>query len=410
MPVAEYNVLVEEPVAASVALRSDGRPVPPRKMPARDVLARISTKDLCRTTRQLATLLRAGMPVVPALSALVEQLQATGTPRGDARPSSADAHCWLGVFHLGLQTSPLAEVMAQVRDDVNAGSTLSGALAMYPDVFSSVFINMVAAGQASGALEDVLLRLAEMLEKRVRLAGKIQSVIAYPLMMAVVAVGVVVFLLSFVVPSITRIFLEMNRQLPWPTSLLISICSFMKTYWLLFPAAIVAAFFAAAAWLKTKEGRITWDRSKLKLPLFGKLLLKLEIARLARTLGVLLASGIPILQALEIVNGVVQNRFIADALNSVRDWVGKGDNIAEAIKRTSLFPPIVVHIIATGQVSGSIEEGLMNIADMYDDEVELTSRTLTSLLEPAILLFMGAVIGFIVLAVLLPIFDINQVI
>jgi len=406
VPVVEYNVLVEKQVPPSQAAPRDNLAAARRKAPANDLLRRIGTRDISRVTRQLATLLRAGMPLVPALTALVEQL-------GDARSSSYDRRKndkppGRKVLRTGSRTNPLAQVMAQVRDDVNAGSTLSDALAKYPDVFSNVFVNMVAAGQTSGSLEEILLRLAEMLENRVRLAGKVKSVIAYPLMMAVVAVGVVVFLLSFVVPSITQIFLEMNRRLPWPTSLLISICSFMRAYWILSPALVCAAFFGIGAWIRTTKGRISWDRSKLKLPLFGGLLLKLEVARLTRTLGILLVSGVPILRALEIAKGVVQNSLVANALDSVRDRVGKGDSIAEAIRRTGLFPPIVVHIVATGQISGSIEDGLIDIADMYDNEVELTAKTLTSLLEPAILLIVGAVIGFIVLAVLLPIFDINQ--
>ena len=407
MPVVEHNLLVEKQVPPSRTAPRDNLAAAQPKAPANDILRRIGTGDISRVTRQLATLLRAGMPLVPALTALVEQL-------GDVRSSSyyrrkSDKPPGHKVFRAGSRTNPLAQVMAQVRDDVNAGSTLSDALAKYPDVFSNVFVNMVAAGQTSGSLEEILLRLAEMLENRVRLAGKVKSVIAYPLMMAVVAVGVVVFLLSFVVPSITQIFLEMNRRLPWPTSLLISICSFMRAYWILFPGLICAGFFAIGAWIRTAKGRISWDHSKLKLPLFGGLLLKLEVARLTRTLGILLVSGVPVLRALEIAKGVVQNSLVANALDSVRDRLGKGDSIAEAIRRTGLFPPIVVHIVATGQVSGSIEDGLIDIADMYDNEVEMTAKTLTSLLEPAILLIMGAVIGFIVLAILLPIFDINQV-
>jgi len=346
-----------------------------------DIFRRASTRDICLLTRQLATLLRAGMPLVPALSALVEQVQ------GGA----------------------LAQIMQEVRDSVNAGSTLASALGKYPGVFSNLFVNMVAAGEASGTLEEVLLRLAEMLDKRVHLASKVKSVIAYPLMLTVVAVGVVVFLLSFVVPSITQIFLEIGRELPWPTRALISTSAFVKTYLLLIAIIVCGALFGIGAWVRTDEGRIIWDRYKLKLPLFGKLFLKLEIARLGRTLGTLLASGIPILSALEIAKGVVQNRFLADALGSVKDLVSKGDNVADSIRKTGLFPPIVFHIIATGQVSGDIEGGLLSIADMYDDEVEITAKTLTSLLEPAIVLVMGAVVGFIVLAILLPIFEINQV-
>jgi general secretion pathway protein F len=363
----------------------------------RDILRRIiRAKDLYRLARQLSTLLRAGLPLVPALSAIVEQLQEI-------------PHCTFLRFGSSQDTS-LAEIMRQVTDSVNGGSTLADALRKYPDIFPDLFVNMVAAGQASGTLEEALQRLAEMMEKRVHLAGKVKSAIAYPLMMALVASGVVVFLLSFVVPSITQVFLEMNQTLPWPTRLLISISAFIKTYLILIAVMVCAVFFGIGAWLKTKEGRLYADRWKLKLPLFGELLLKLEIARLARTLATLLVSGIPILSALEIAKGVIKNSFVAAEMDPVKGWVSKGDTIANAIRKTGLFPPIVFHIIATGQISGDIEAGLTNIADMYDGEVEITTKTLTSLLEPAIILVMGIVVGFIVLAILLPIFEINQVI
>jgi type II secretory pathway component PulF len=228
--------------------------------------------------------------------------------------------------------------------------------------------------------------------------------------MAVIAIGVVVFLLSFVVPSITQIFFEMNQALPWPTRLLISTSAFIKTYLILIAVIACVVSFGIGYWLRTKEGRLSADRWKLKLPLFGELFLKLEIARLARTLGILLVSGIPILSALEIAKGVIKNNFIAAALNPVKGWISKGDTIANAIRKTGLFPSIVFHIIATGQISGDIEASLINIADMYDSEVEMTTKTLTSLLEPAILLVMGIIVGSIVLAILLPIFEINQVI
>jgi len=383
MSVVEYNLLTDADKSGPSAHRLDKKfehqasSIEHRA----DVFRRTSTRDICLLSRQLATLLRAGMPLVPALSALVEQMQG----------------------------SALSQVIEDVHDSVNAGSSFAGALGRHPSVFSNLFVNMVAAGETSGTLEEVLLRLAEMLDKRAHLTSKVKSVIAYPLMLSVVAVGVVMFLLSFVVPSITQIFLEINRQLPWPTRLLISTSAFIKTYLLVIIAAVCAAVFGIGAWVRTEEGRAIWDRSKLKLPLFGKLFLKLEIARLARTIGILLASGIPVLSALEIAKGVVQNRFVAGALGSVKDLVSKGDNVAAAIRKTGLFPPIVFHIIATGQISGDIEGGLLSIADMYDSEVEMTAKTLTSLLEPAIVLAMGAIVGFIVLAILLPIFEINQV-
>jgi general secretion pathway protein F len=384
--VVEYNLLSDKkPAPIPQAAGSDERADTQHKTYERDIFRRIRTRDVCRIARQLATLLRAGMPLVPALSALVEQLRGTRA-----------------------QNNPLAEIMEQVANDVNSGNTLADALGKHPNVFSSLFVNMVAAGETSGTLEEVLLRLAEILEKRAHLAAKVKSAIAYPLMMIFVAVGVVLFLMSVVVPSITTIFIEMNRALPWPTRLLISTSAFIKTYLVLIAIVVCAAFFGIVAGYKTKNGRLFADRTKLKLPLFGTLFLKLEIARLTRTLGILLVSGIPILSALEIAKQVIQNSFIADALDSVKDLVSRGDNIADAIRRTGLFPPIVFHIIATGQISGNIEDGLINIADMYDDEVELATKTLTSLLEPVILLFMGAVVGFIVLAILLPISEINQ--
>lgn len=377
----EYNLLRgKKSVPASRATDSAASRNAQRGVRERDIFRRIRTKDVCMVARQLATLLRAGMPLVPALSALVEQL-------GD---------------------DPLGEIIEQVADNVNTGSTLAGALSGYPSVFSSLFVKMVAAGETSGTLEEILLRLAEMLENRVHLAAKVKAAVAYPLMMVVVAVAVVVFLLSFVVPSITQIFYEMNQALPWPTRLLISASGFMKTYLPLIAVMTCLGFIGLGAGYRTENGRVFADRIKLKLPLFGKLFLKSEIARLTRTLGILLASGIPILSALKIAEGVVQNRIIAGGLDSVRNRVQRGDNIADAIRSTGLFPPIVFHIIATGQTSGDIEGGLIDIADMYDGEVEIAAKTLTALLEPLILLFMGGVVGFIVLAILLPIFEINQ--
>ncbi|MHC4157787.1 MAG: type II secretion system F family protein [Planctomycetota bacterium] len=381
MSVLESSLLNRKKVPAPKVAAGDNCAVAGTKAYQPDVFRRISTKDLCRLARQLATLLRSGMPLVPALSALVEQLQ----------------------------NEPLAPVLKHVADSVNQGSSLADALKEHPDAFSPLFVNMVAAGQVSGTLEEVLLRLAEILEKRVQLAGKVKSAVAYPLMMIFVAAAVVVFLLSYVVPSITQIFLEINRTLPWPTKLLISVSDFVKTYFLLMTIVICVLFFAIAAACRTKEAKVILDRSKLKLPLFGKLFLKLEIARLTRILAVLLVSGTPILGALETARAVVQNSFIANALEYVKQLISKGDNIAGAIRKTGLFPPIVLHIIATGQASGTLEDGLISIADIYDGEVEMTTKTLTSLLEPAILLVMGAVVGFIVLAILLPIFEINQV-
>ena len=341
---------------------------------------RIKNRDLCVTTRQLATLLRAGMSLVPALAALTEQLQG----------------------------QPLAPVIKDVHDRVYNGAALADALNKYYPVFSHLYINLVRAGETSGALPEVLMQLAQMLEKRQQLIGKVKAALAYPLLMAAVAVGVVAFLLTFVIPSLAEIFLDMNRALPWPTTLLINISMFLKTHLIALGVAVCILAAATGAYLKSETGRLKWDHAKLKLPLFGNILLKVETSRFARTLGVMLASGISILDALTIVKGVLQNRFIAAQLDTIKQDIARGRTIAETIKKTRLFPPIMHHTIAVGEMSGNVEEQLINVADVYDEEIETLTRSLTALLEPVILLVMGAVVGFIVLALLLPIFEINQ--
>jgi general secretion pathway protein F len=354
---------------------------------------RVATQDLCRLARQLSTLLHAGMPLVPALSALVEQMQCPAKHRGIRWGQAAD---------------PLAKIVALVRDDVNAGRSLADAFGRHPALFSPLFINMIAAGQASGTLEVVLARLADILANRVRLTGKVKSAVAYPAMMAAVAAGVVTFLLSVVVPSITELFVKMNQELPWPTTLLINISNFVRAHAVLILIAVCGSIAGAIFYSKTPDGRMRIDRIKLRLPLFGPLFFKLEVARLTRTLGMLMKSGIPVIAAMEISQRISQNHVIAEAANAVKELIQKGETIANAVKATGMFPPMVFHVIATGQMTGNVEDGLIDIAEMYDTEVETSVRTLTSLLEPLILLAMGGVVGFIVLAILLPIFEINQ--
>jgi general secretion pathway protein F len=389
----QYNVF-DITEASEVRPPEKNYPLPVGKNTAsKDIPLRIKTADLARLSRQLATLLRSGMPLVPALSAIVEQLE--GTPDSPVTHSTA-------------KERGLAQVIKQLAAEVDAGSSLSLALNKRPDIFSPLFVSMVAAGEAGGTVEESLLSLAEMLEKRVKLASKVNAALAYPVMMVFVAIAVVTFLLSYVVPDITKVFLELNKTLPWPTLLLISISHFVKTYFLLLPVVIIAGLLLLRGRYKTKKWRLVLDRLKLRLPLFGKLLLKVETARLTRTLAALLAGGVPILTAIEIAKGVMQNSVFAAAMDTVKDSVSKGGNVAAAIKKTGFFPPICSHIIATGQLSGELENSLLSVADMYDGEVETALKTLVSLLEPAILLVMGLVIGFIVFAILLPVLEINQ--
>lgn len=368
--------------------------VPPPTAPPqrrREVLRRVSTRELCRMTRQLSALLHAGMPLVPALTALAEQWQS---------PARGPAH--------GRSQRPLAVVLEEVRNDVNEGGSLAEALRRHPSLFSSLFVSMVSAGESSGALEEVLARVADILEKRLQLADKVKAAIAYPAMMTFVATGVVIFLLSYVVPGITKLFVEMDRELPGATKFLIALSEFTRSYFVVLLAGACAGTIALVAFHRNQEGKARLDRLVLQLPLFGPLLFRLELARLTRTLGALMKSGLPVLTAMEITQRVVQNTLIAQALGAIRDSVHKGENLADAVRTTGLFPPVVYHLIATGQLSGNIEDGLIEIAEMYDGEVQTSVRTLTALLEPLILLVMGGVVAFIVLAILLPVFEINQ--
>ncbi|MCL5279398.1 MAG: type II secretion system F family protein [Planctomycetes bacterium] len=356
-------------------------------------LRSVSTKELCRMTRQLSTLLHAGMPLVPALTALVEQLQSPTNAQAQSR---------------NRPKRPLAAIVEEIRNDVNEGGSLAQALHKHPGLFSPLFVSMVAAGESSGALEEVLARIADILENRVQLVDKVKAAFAYPALMVFVATGVVVFLLSYVVPGLTRLFVEMNRELPWPTRLLIATSGFTRTYFVVILGILCGGVITLAVLYKSQQYKARLDRLTLRLPLFGPLLFRLELARLTRTLGALMKSGLPVITAMEITQRVVQNSLIAKAMNDIKDSVQKGDNIADAVRTTGLFPPVVYHLIATGQMSGNIEDGLIEIAEMYDGEVQATVRTLTSLLEPIILLVMGAVVGFIVMAILLPVFEINQ--
>ena len=384
----EPPVKIQPKWSSCRAIETAGRrPQPPVKpSPPAPSLHRLSTKDLCRLTRQLAALLHAGMPLVPALTALAEQWQ----------------------MGRGSSLRPVAAIIEQVRDEVNEGGSLAQALQKHPGLFSPLFVSMVSAGENSGALEEVLARVADILQQRAELTDKVKAALAYPALMAVVAVGVVTFLLSYVVPSLTKLFIEMNRPLPAPTRLLIALSDLTRGYLVVLAGLLVALVVAWVALYKSPAGKARLDHLVLRLPVFGSLLFRLELARLTRTLGALMKSGLPVLTAMEITQRVVQNTAIAQALSVIRTCVHQGEALADAVRTTGLFPPVVYHLIATGQLSGTIEDSLLEIATIYDGEVQSSVRTLTALLEPLILLVMGAVVAFIVLAILLPVFEINQ--
>jgi general secretion pathway protein F len=301
-------------------------------------------------------------------------------------------------------------VLAQIKESVNEGNSLAHALSKHPRVFSNVYINMVRAGEASGSLELVLHRLADLSEQEQALKGRLKAAMAYPVLMSFVGVVVVFFLVAFVVPNVTRIFHEMHQALPLPTVILIGISSFLMKFWWLVLAMVAGLMVLLWRLKNTEKGRYAWDRLKLAIPLVGAFNIKVAVARFARTLGSLLQNGVPLLTALNIVKNVVGNKLFTEIIDAAMDAVEKGNALAAAITGNRCFPPITVQMISAGEQSGHLEEMLDKIADMYEQEVESQVLVMTSMLEPVMILFMGVTVGFIVISMLLPIFDLNQMI
>lgn len=346
------------------------------------ILRRTKPGDIATLTRQLATLLAAGLPLTEALSGLIEQLQ----------------------------DRSLKKTIIDVREMVRSGSALSAALSEHPKVFSFLYTNMVRAGENAGALEIVLERLADYTEKQMNLRNKVRAGLYYPSAVALAAGGVLLFLFVSVIPKVTRIFEEVEQSLPPPTIVLIAISNFLKNFWWLLGVAILGLVLVIRAWLRTEPGRLVYDRIKLKMPLFGDLSQKTAVARFARTLATLLTGGIPLLDSLDIVKNIVGNKVLSKAIDSTAGRIRQGESIADPLGRSGVFPPIVVRMIAAGEKSGKLEDMLFRVATAYDQEVETRVTALTAFLEPLMILAMGLVVGFIVLAILLPIFEMSRVI
>jgi general secretion pathway protein F len=343
---------------------------------------RIPPEELALLTRQLATLVGAGLPLVDCLSALIEQVENARTKR----------------------------VLSQIRELVTEGTALADALKEHPRVFSDLYVNMVRAGEASGALDLVLLRLADYTESYAALRNKVRSAMTYPTLMAMTGAGILLFLLSYVVPKITKIFSENQASLPVMTRVLLAISGFAQDYWWLIIGAMIAAVVGVQLSRRTPAGRLRFDRYVLAMPYFGKLIKKVALARFARTLATLLTSGINLLTSLDIVKNVVSNSVLSLAIEDARASIREGQSIAPPLKKSGLFPAMLIHMIAVGEKSGELEQMLTKAADAYDNEVSSAVSALTSILEPMMILFGGAVVLFIVLAILLPIFEMNQLV
>ena len=338
--------------------------------------------EVAMMTRQLATLVGAGFPLVSALDALVPQTKSHG----------------------------FKKILAQIKNLIVEGNSFARALSNYPGQFSSLYVNMVRAGETSGTLEIVLERLADLTEKQQALKNRIQTALAYPIFMMVIGTAVLFILLIYIVPSITSIFSDMNQVLPTPTRILIFLSDFFKSYWwsILIIIAVVAVFFNRAK--KTEKGRFWIDKTVLMLPGVGILVKKLAVARFARTLGSLLENGVSMLIALDIVKNIAGNRLIADSVETAAIEVGKGQGVGAALSGSGIFPLLSIQMIQVGEQSGQLETMLTKISDVFENEVEITIMRLTSYLEPVMILVMGTIVAFIVLSICLPIFEMNQLI
>lgn len=360
--------------------RADGRRTTTTYRSGRS--ASLTAGELALITRQFATLLVAGLPLVEALGVIVDQ---------------ADNKSVKALF-------------ADIREQIRNGRSLSDVLEAHEKDFSRIYVHMVRAGEASGALDQILFRLAEFLEKQLALKHKVTNAVLYPALMLVVGVAVLFFLMTFVVPKITAVFTDMHHTLPWPTVVLMAVSGFFSDYWPLLVGLAAGSAMLIRKSLRTERGRTTADRLILRLPLIGEVARMVSISRLAGTLATMLASGVQLLDALDVAKRVMNNRILEEAVESARQNIREGETIADPLKRSGEFPALVTHMIAVGERSGSMEEMLGRLSQIYDGEVERVITRLTSLVEPVMILAMGLIVFFIVVAILLPIFEMGQMV
>ncbi len=342
---------------------------------------KVSSWELAITTRQLGTLLASGATLTEALGVLSEE-------EGNHR---------------------LRSIISKVKDDITEGASLAAAIEDYPDVFSGIYRGMISAGEASGSLDVVLSRLADYLESRAKIMQEVRSAMVYPSLMVLVSFGVLSFLFIFVIPKITRIFEDTRNSLPLITTVLLWLVDIVRGYWPVITLSMVAVVFGVRQYLRRPGGKVVLDRVSLKIPWFGRLVTHFHIANMTRTLGTLLKGGLPMLKALELTKKVLNNSVFDEILDKAKEDVMGGTSLSVSLKGFALIPPIVVHMIIVGERGGNIDDMLLKASDTYGQEVETGIKRALSLMEPLMIIVMGVVVGFIVLAILLPIFQLNQV-
>jgi type IV pilus assembly protein PilC len=342
----------------------------------------VKLKDLAVFSRQFATMVNSGLPLLRTLGILEEQTE----------------------------NSQLKKVLSEIRLDVERGNSLSGALAKHPRTFSPLYISMCRAGETAGNLDQILVRLADTIEREVTLRQKIKSAMTYPIVVFAMVILILAAMLLFVVPTFEDLYSSLGGTLPLPTRILLGVSeTFRKFFWVVILLAIGASWLFRR-WTKTDRGRRAFDRFKLRVPIFGSLFQKTALARFARTLGVLSRSGVPILQALDIVKDTVRNEVVADAVRDVQSGVKEGESIAAPLGAHKVFPPMVVQMMAVGEETGQLDQMLEKIADFYDEEIAATVDSLTSLIEPIMIAVVGGAVGLIVISLYLPLFRIIELI
>lgn len=340
----------------------------------------IKSEEVAMMIRQLASLVKANIPLVDALTAVIEQIE--------------------GV--------KLKTVMSQVREAVNEGVALSRAMTQHPKVFDHISINMTEAGESSGTLALVLVKLADLKEAQVRLRRKVTGAMLYPGLMAVVAVGVLIGIFTVVIPKLQGVFKSMKKKMPPLTEFLIQMSDFLVANWLTLVIAVIAAIFLFYRYIATTGGREWWDGFKLRLPVFGKLFRFIAVTRFSSTMSTLLASGVPILTSMNIARNLVGNVLIERAIENARNNITEGQSIAEPLRRSGEFPPLVIHMIAIGEKTGELPEMLKNVASTYEEQVNTAVESMTGLLEPAMIVFMGITVGTIVVSIVMPLMDMSN--
>lgn len=341
----------------------------------------VSVTDLSMMTRQLATLLKANVPLVDSLNAVSEQVE----------------------NHF------LSEAIADLKNAVNEGSSLHKAMAKYPRVFDKMYVSMCEAGEMSGTLDVILIRLAEFKEAQTELASKVKSAMLYPIMMMCFTAGILGFLFVVVIPKIVQVFESTPElKLEWYTLAVINFSGFLVNYWHVLFGAAFGGWFLFRNWKSTPQGRAQWDAIYLKIPVVGKLGRLVAVSRFTRTLSTLLNGGVPMLSAMGIVRNVVDNEVIAQAIDIGRDNISEGESIAGPLKKSGQFPPLVIHMINIGEKTGELENMLLQVSDAYDFQVKTAVSGLTAMLEPLMIIMMGGVIGIIVFAIMMPMFQLSN--